>query len=335
MSIPAPAPVSPLPLDTSAPPPSAATVEQAYAVCAQIAGRHGENFPVASLLTPPRLRRHVQAIYAFARTADDFADEPAFEGRRGQLLDAYDDELERAFRGEASQPIFIALADTAERFELPIAPFQDLLSAFRADLTRRRYATFAELRGLLTLVAEPIGRLLLNLFGYRSPALLRYGDDLSAGLALANFWQDVGKDLARDRIYLPSEDLRHFGVTEDDLRDRLAGRPPRTGSAKDMTQRIRDLMRFEVSRARAILDRGRPLIEAVGPDVGVEIAAFWLGGQRILDKIEAGRHDVLTRRPRTNGFDLLAVGAGALWWRARARLAGRGAARPSFERSGG
>jgi len=305
------------------------SLEQAYAVCAQVAARHGENFPVASLLTPPRLRRHVQAIYAFARSADDFADEPEFEGRRTQLLDEYEDELERAFRGEATQPIFVGLADTAEKFDLPIAPFQDLLSAFRADLTRRRYATFAELRGFLTLVAEPIGRILLNLFGYRAPALLRYGDDLSAGLALANFWQDVGKDLARDRIYLPTEDLRHFGVSEDDLRA-LGGR----SAEPRASQRFRDLMRFEVSRARAILDRGRPLIEAVGPDIGVEIAAFWLGGQRILDKIEAVSHDVLRRRPRTNGFDLLGVGARALWWRVRARLAGRGGVLAP-ERSGG
>jgi phytoene/squalene synthetase len=154
---------------------------------------------------------------------------------------------------------------------------------------------------------------MLYLFGYRSPALMRYADDLSAGLALANFWQDVGRDLDRDRIYLPAEDLRHFGVSEADLHAR---RP---------TQAFRDLMRFEVARARATLDRGRPLIEAVGPDVGVDLAAFWLGGRAMLDKIEASGFDVLTRRPRATTFDLFRVGVRAVWWRTRVRIAGRGA----------
>src|SRR5205814_10732311 len=146
--------------------------------------------------------------------ADDFADEPQYEGRRVEALDAWHEELHRCFHGEATHPVFVALADTIEKRALPLPQFEDLLAAFRMDMEVRRYSTFSTLRGYTARSAEPVGRLLLALFGYADPALVRFADEISSALQLTNFWQDVAADAARDHIYLPAEDLHFFGVTE-------------------------------------------------------------------------------------------------------------------------
>jgi phytoene synthase len=239
------------------------------------------------------------ALYAFARSADDFADEPEYEGRRVEALDRWEDELARCGHGESTHPVFIALADTIDRRELPVPPLEDMLTAFRMDLDVRRYSTFQTLRGYTAKSADPVGRLLLSLFGYRQPELFRYADEISTALQLTNFWQDVAVDAARDHIYVPAEDLHFFGLTEADVK-----------SLKP-SKRMRDLLRFEVARTRALYERGRPLLDLLGNDLRLELTLIWLIGTAILDKIEAADYDVFTQRPTIKRRDKAVIMARA------------------------
>ncbi len=285
-------------------PPEPLELDACYRYCEALARARHHNFPVASRFVPEPLRRPIFAIYAFARTADDFADEAEFEGRRTAELDRWDERLHRCYHGEpADHPVFVALADSIARFELPITEFSALIQGFRADLEVRRYATFADLRRYTSLAAEPVGHLLLYLGGYRDAALMRFADDLASGLAIAKLLQDVAADAGRDRIYLPAEDLRHFGVDEGDLLHRR--RTPAVG----------DLVRFEVARTRSLLERARPLVDRIGPELSVEMALIWHGGMRILHKIERAGARLLERRPRINDVDKALVVARALAWR--------------------
>jgi hydroxysqualene synthase len=273
------------PLPWLDPPEGPWSVSRAYEYCEEFARAHHESFPVASHFVPADLRPHLVALYAFARAADDFADEPIYEGRRAEALDTWHEELHRCFHGEATHPVFVALADTMDRRELPIPPFEDLLSAFRADMEVRRYSTFSSLRGFTSRSADPVGRLLLALFGYRDAELVRFADEISTALQMTNFWQDIAADAARDHIYVPAEDLHFFGVTEAELK------------ALKPTKAIRDLIRYEVARTRALFERGRPLLSRVGNDLKFELGLIWLMGMAILDKIEDADFDVFTRRP--------------------------------------
>jgi squalene synthase HpnC len=240
---------------------------------------------------PSRLRPYVWAVYAFARSADDFADEARYAGRRAEALGFWEDQLERCFHGEAEHPVFIALRETIEKCNIPIQPLRDMLTAFEMDLSVNRYGTWQELMTYCAHSAHPVGRLVLYIFDYRDPSLHNYSDDLCTALQLANFWQDVGVDLAKDRVYLPEEDRKHFGVTDETLFARLC------------TPQFRDLLRYEVARARALFERGRPLIDKVGSDLGFELAMIWNGGSTILDKIENVGFDVFRRRPTLNTAD--------------------------------
>jgi squalene synthase HpnC len=268
------------------PPPPAGRVDSAasFAYCEAVARAHHENFPIGSLFLPRGLRPHIAALYAFARFADDFADEPAYEGRRAEELDRWEDRLLGAFHDQdGDHPVFVALAETVRRFDLPLAPFADMLQAFRMDLATRRYATFGDLMAYVERAARPIGRLILYVFGARDAERLRYGDELATALALTSFWQDLRRDLARDRVYVPQEDLRHFGVAEADL-----------GAAR-RSPAAHALIRFEVARTLAIYERARPLLALAPRDIAVELALFWHGGRRALDKVEA--------RARLTAFD--------------------------------
>jgi len=281
------------------PPPGPWSVERAYKYCEDFARAHTERFPVASRLVPAEMRPHLIALYAFARSADDFADEPEYEGRRIEALDRWQEELDRCYHGEADHPVFIALADTIERRDLPLPPLGDMLTAFRMDLDVTRYATFTALRGYTALSADPVGRLLLSLFGYRQPELFRFADEISTALQLTNFWQDVAVDTARGHVYIPAEDLHFFGLTEADLR---ALKPSRA---------MRDLIRFQVARTRALYERGRPLIDRLGSDLRLELTLIWLIGTAILDKIESVDYDVFTKRPEISRRDKAKVMARA------------------------
>ena len=281
---------------------NARTLREAREFCARLTREHYENFPVASRLVPRHLRPAVEAIYAFARIADDFADEEAHEGRRLQRLEEWGGMLDDCFRGRAIHPVFVALQDALDSFDLPRQPFVDLLAAFRMDVTKTRHADEASLLEYCRLSANPVGRLLLHLFGYTEEDLLPMSDAICTGLQLANHWQDVAIDLGRDRIYLPEDARRRFGVTERDLRE---------GGA---TEAFRALMRDRVDRTRAHFESGRPLCDRVRGRFRWELRLTWLGGQRILERIEACGYDVLSRRPRLGRADALVVlGRAAAW----------------------
>lgn len=267
------------------------TIESAFAYCEEIARGHQENFPVASRFLPTNLRRHIWAIYAFARSADDFADEAKWEGQRKEALDYWESQLEQACFGTASHPVFVALQQTIDEYELPMPVLADLLTAFRMDLNVKRYATFAQLENYLRHSSHPVGRLMMAVFGYKQPQLHGYSDALCSALALSNFLQDVGTDIAEGRVYLPQEDLRHFGVDEEMLK------LPRA------TLEVRQLLRFQVSRTRSLLERARPIIDRVGPEVGFEISLLWHTAAAVLDRIEAADFDVLARRPNLTSAD--------------------------------
>jgi phytoene synthase len=257
---------------------------------------HYENFPVASFLLPAPLRPAVAAIYVFARTADDFADEgdlPAAE--RLRLLAGYQAELDRIGRNEPTQhPVFLRLRPFIRQYELPLQLFRDLLDAFVQDVAKDRYASFDELMDYCRRSADPVGRLLLHLFGAASPENLRRSDCVCSALQLINHWQDVGIDAgkgAHGRIYLPREDLARFGVAEEAILHRAA------------STEFRALLRFQVERARALMLTGAPLGRDLPGRIGLEIRAIVAGGLRILDKIEAVDCDVFARRPTLAGLD--------------------------------
>jgi squalene synthase HpnC len=267
------------------------SLEQAFAYCERMARSHYENFPVASRFVPARLRPYVWAVYAFARSADDFADEARYAGRRAEALGFWEDQLERCFHGEAEHPIFVALRETVDKCNIPIQPLQAMLTAFTMDLSVNRYQTFQQLMTYCAHSAHPVGRLVLYIFDYRDTSLHNYSDDMCTALQLANFWQDVGVDLQKDRIYVPEEDRKHFGVSDESF------------FARQHTPQFKDLMRYEVARARALFERGRPLIDKVGSDLGFELAMIWNGGMTVLDKIEGIDFNVFKKRPTLNAAD--------------------------------
>lgn len=279
------------------------TVEESFRYCARITRGHYENFPVGSVLIPRASRPFVHAVYAFARAADDFADEMKDPPRQLALLDAWGEELEAAFRGEARHPVFVALRETSRRLDIPIQEYRDLLEAFRMDVTVKRYATFDDVLGYCRYSANPVGRLVLYIHGRADPDLLGFSDSICTALQLANFWQDVEVDLRKDRIYIPACDMEAFGVTERDL---LAHR---------VTDRYRRMMQFEVDRTRGIFQEGRALCERLSGRLGIEIRATWLGGMEILRKVEAVGHDVFRRRPKITTGDKARILLRAVFWR--------------------
>jgi squalene synthase HpnC len=249
---------------------------------------HYENFPVASLLLPAALRAPVEVIYRFARSADDFADEgfdPA--ALRLQKLQRYREQLDAP-----AEPLFQEIGNIVREHELPLQLFRDLLDAFSQDVTKKRYADYAELLDYCRRSANPVGRLLLHLFKRTTESNLRQSDAICSALQLINFWQDAGVDyLKQNRVYLPQDDMARFGVTERHLRD---GR---------CDEAWRALMRFQVDRARALMLSGAPLGRALPGRLGLEIRATVQGGLRILDKIEAAGYDVFRKRPVLRAFD--------------------------------
>lgn len=286
----------PLNSDVLNPSPRSWSLAEAYAWCQRLASTHYENFPVASRLLPKSVRPHVAAVYAFARIADDIADEPGMpESERLEWLERWRDGVQRAFRGEADHPAFIALTDTVNRHRIPQELLLDLLSAFRQDVTAHRYETFGDLLDYCRRSANPVGRIVLRLFGYDDPDLDRDSDAICTALQLTNFWQDVRIDAERGRVYIPREDLRRFNVREDLILRGL------------MTEPFRSVMAFEVDRTRAIFRRGALLPESVRWPLRMELRLTWLGGMRILDKIERSGYTVLENRPTLGWLDVLGM----------------------------
>ncbi|MDQ3011516.1 MAG: squalene synthase HpnC [Acidobacteriota bacterium] len=278
----------------------ARSVEDAYAYCQQLAQAHYENFPVGSLLIPKAKRKHVYSIYAFARTADDLADEGyettvLTEADRLAALGDWQRKLEDAYENKADHPVFIALAATVKELNLPIKLLSDLLSAFKQDVTKHRYANFEEVLDYCTRSANPVGRLILLLFDYRDEQLHRLSDHICTALQLANFWQDVSVDIRKDRVYLPEDEMARFGVSIDDLRQ---GR---------FSERYAALLKFQVDRTWEVFKQGRPLPEAVSGRLKYELRLTWFGGTRILERIEQLGYDTLNRRPTISTFDKLRI----------------------------
>ena len=292
--------------------PPRAEVDRAYDWCARVAREHYENFPVASLLLPKHMRPAISAIYAFARRADDFADEPGpSDSERLRLLDDWRSRLQRIETGGGPGPaqvrsnddlVFIALADAISRHRLPRALFDDLLSAFRQDVLTKRYSTWTEVLDYCRRSANPIGRLVLRVAGYDSPELDARSDAICTALQLTNFWQDVGVDWQRGRLYLPVDDRDRSGADEGDLR---AGR---------WTDAWRRALAIVVNRTRDLFVTGRPLCDAVSGRLKWELRVTWLGGWRVLDKVQSAS-DPLHERPKLMRADALILLAKAAAWR--------------------
>ncbi len=254
---------------------------------------HYENFPVASILMPKRLRKPVAAIYHFARAADDIADEGDLSNKeRLQQLDDFRDELDHIAADETPLlPLFKRLADEIREHPLPMQPFHDLLDAFSQDVVKKRYANYDELMDYCRRSANPVGNLLLHLYDEATPVNLVYSDAICTSLQLINFWQDVAKDYAIGRIYLPQDDMARFGVNEEQIGMAVAN------------ESWRILMKSQVDRARALMLQGAPLGSILGGRIGLEMRMIIAGGLRILDKLEAADYDMFRRRPVLRPFD--------------------------------
>ena len=279
-------------------------LQQAYAACQVLAESHYENFPVASRLMPARLRRHVAAIYAFARTADDFADEPGrAPDERLRLLDEWQGKLHQA----PVDATFLALHDTMEQFQLPVGLFEDLLSAFKQDVVTTRYASWEAVLDYCRRSANPVGRLVLRLSGYRDAELDRASDEVCTALQLTNFWQDLAIDWPRGRLYVPEEVWR------------TAGADPATLDRGRMTPEWTVAMRACGQRTRRLFDDGRSVCDGVSGRLRYELRATWLGGSRILDRLEQVDYDVFTSRPALGTSDAIVIVSKTLLWPATPR----------------
>jgi squalene synthase HpnC len=282
-----------------------AEIARADAACAALAESHYENFPVASRLLPPSMRPHVAAVYAYARVADDLADEgdapPHVRQARlrewqGRLHDA---AAGRTDAGGADGAIFLALGHSIRTLDLPIELFDDLLSAFAQDTTTTRYDSWSELFDYCRRSANPIGRLVLRIGGYGDPGMDRSSDALCTALQLTNFWQDLGRDWRAGRLYVPREAWDATGAHEHDLAD---GR---------VTVAWHDALGQCLQRTRACYDAGRHVCDAVRGRLRLELRLTWLGGMRILDRVDRERTGLLRTRPSLGAADVP-----SLLWRA-------------------
>ena len=297
------------------------SLAEAYAACERVARGHYENFPVASLLMPRHVRPHVAAVYAFARTADDFADEGDLAvAERLRLLDGWEQRLHEAAASEApgpparggepldTQSMFLALGESIRSLSLPVKYFEALLSAFRQDVTVTRYRTWDDMMHYCQRSANPVGRLVLRIAGYDDPNLNAASDAMCAALQLTNFWQDLKIDFDRGRIYLPEDERERHGALEHDL------------AAGAITPGWQRALATATARTRLLFDEGRYVCDGVRGRLRYELRATWLGGTRILDRLERSRFDVVRRRPRLGAADAILIAPLVLAWRPTAAL---------------
>jgi phytoene synthase len=285
----------------------------AYDACLALAHSHYENFPVASRLLPARLRPHIAAVYAFARTADDFADEPGRDPRaRLRLLADWRTRLHSGTGSAVPAPgsrlpdadaIFLALHDTIEKFNLPVQLFDDLLDAFMQDVTRSRYCSWPEVLDYCRRSANPVGRLVLRLSGYHETRLDLASDCVCTALQLTNFWQDLAIDWSRGRLYVPQETWQAHGADPRSL-DHGSITPPWAAAMRDCA-----------AHTRALFEQGRPVCDGVRGRLRYELRATWLGGMRILHRLERSGFDVFARRPSLGIADAIVIACGTLLWR--------------------
>lgn len=276
-------------------------LDASFDYCSRIATEHYENFPVGSWIIPKEKRRYVHAIYAFARQADDFADEKGYrEEERLHLLEDWGKRLDGCIKGEPEDPLFIALKETIARYDIPVELLKDLITAFKMDIMNKRYQKRADLLAYCRYSANPVGRIVLYLFGYKDPELHRLSDFICTALQLTNFWQDIAIDLDKDRIYLPAEDMERFGYTESELQ------------SCTLNDSFRGLLSSEIEFTRTLFRQGLPLCDQVGKGLSLELRAVWSGGMKILAKIEENGYDVFNRRPVITTLDKVKILSRAL-----------------------
>ncbi len=275
--------------------------------CRRLARSHYENFTVASRLLPRGLRQHFCNVYAYCRWADDLADETGDIKQSLDLLDWWESQLHDCYAGKTRHPVFVALADTIEKFEIPPEPFVDLLVAFRQDQRVTRYENSDQLLEYCRYSANPVGRLVLYLGQCHTPQRVRLSDSVCTGLQLANFWQDVAGDWDRGRIYLPMTDCRRFGYDESNF------------ARRECNPAFRRLLAAEVDQAEGWLRRGLPLIGKMPPELRLDIALFVHGGLAILEAIRRQEFDVWTSRPKIHKMSKLRILV-SCWWRLRRGL---------------
>ncbi len=276
-------------------PERAPSLAEARSYCERLARRHYENFSVATWFLPRRLRPHFYSVYAYCRISDDLGDEVGNPSESLRLLDEWEGELNACYNGQPRHPVFVALRETVQACQIPRQPFADLLTAFRQDQTIGRYESFDDVLGYCRYSANPVGRLVLYVCGYRDEERQQLSDFTCTALQLANFWQDVWPDYGKGRIYIPLEDMRRFGVPEQDI------------AARRFTPPFRELMKFQTERAREWFERGLPLAGKVDKDLAIDIELFTRGGQEILNAIERQKFDVLSRRPAISKWRKLSL----------------------------
>jgi squalene synthase HpnC len=297
----------------------APTLEEARDYCKRLAESHYENFHVASWFLPRALRPHFHSIYAYCRISDDLGDEVPDPAQALALLDLWGRELDACYEGRARHAVFVALAETIRTCAIPKEPLADLLTAFRQDQTITRFETMQDVLGYCRYSANPVGRLVLYACGEVSEENFRLSDATCSALQLANFWQDVGVDYAKGRVYLPQADMRRFGVTDETI------------AAGSATPGFRDLLRYEVDYTRRMFDEGLPLIGRVQRDLALDLDLFSRGGLEILRAIERRDYDVLSARPAITKATKLQLALRALtgkilpFWRLGPRPAERAA----------
>lgn len=274
---------------------------EASEYCRRLATSHYENFSVIGWLLPRELRRHVYHIYAYCRWADDLSDEVGDPARSLELLAWWERELRACYAGDARHPVFVALEETIHEFAIPAEPFLELLRAFQQDQRKTRYETFDELVGYCRGSADPVGRLVLYLGRACDDERVALSDSICTGLQLANFWQDIVRDFAIGRVYIPQEDLDRFEVVEAELTHAPA------------SVNLRRLLKFEVDRAEEWLQRGLPLVERMPRALAGDVWLFAQGGLKILAKIRRLDYDVVSRRPKVSKLDQLQLLLGCLW----------------------
>jgi squalene synthase HpnC len=277
----------------------------ARSYCGRLTRRHYENFSVASVLLPRRLLPHFHSIYAYCRWADDLADEVGGGRRALDLLRWWREELLWCYNGTPHHPVMVALRPTIRRFGIPPRPFLELLFAFEQDQLQKHYQTFEQLLGYCRYSANPVGHLVLYLCESYDARRAALSDHVCTALQLANFWQDVGRDLDIGRVYLPEAERRRFGYTDEDLHERR------------FTPAFADLLRYLVERTRDLFHRGLPLVDLMPADVRPDVELFVRGGLSILRKIEAQGYDVWRARPALAKWEKAALVAGVMWRRLR------------------
>ena len=298
-------------------PPSLA---EAREYCRRLARSHYENFPVASWFLPKRLRQHFFNVYSYCRISDDLGDEVGDGAASLQLLGEWEAELNACYDGYPRHPVFVALADTVRKFEIPKHEFADLLTAFRQDQQVTRYETFNDLLAYCRYSANPVGHLVLYLCGYKDRERQMLSDYTCTALQLANFWQDVSVDFAKGRIYVPVEDLRRFGVSEEIL------------GTTESSSAFREMLKFEVTRAREWFAQGLPLIGKVDRELATDIELFSRGGKEILDAIERQQYAVLGGRPSISKTRKLALVGRATLGKLLRKQTGKQIGRDQMER---